>query len=132
MTFRVEIEGDEKVKMQLQGASEATQMAAKKVQKAQAENLKKECEATSPVDTGLYKSNWKVTSEQDTYYVRNPTWYGQYLVYPNGRMVGSPKADLPQKGIIHNVRGIVQRHKKKYRNNMITEIQEVLKGMGQL
>lgn len=80
-----------------------------------AQKMLREIKATAPKDTGEYRNNWRIErdrGEDDEIYIVNDTRHGPYLVFPNSKMVGSPHADDPSQGIVHNVRGIVHKHRQ--------------------
>lgn len=126
MGIRFEVQNLATVRAKMRAATAAITGAAEDGQKDTAEEILDEVIDTSPVRTGRYKSNWDLVEAGDTVYIYNDTPYGKYLVFPNSHMVGSPKADVPSRGIIHNVRGIIQKHKSTYKNNMTKRIRGVL------
>lgn len=80
------------------------------------DSLYEEIYQTSPVDTGTYKGNWEIVRKDDKeIHIKNETDYSVHLVFPNERMIGAKGADVPSRGILHNVRGIVHRRRKDLR-----------------
>lgn len=96
--------------------------------KAYAERLKKEIEDTSPVDTGRYKADWHIEEDksEDMIYIVNTVPYAKHLVFPNSQFVGSPAADAPSQGILHNVRGIVHSRQAGFLDNVLSAVRSVL------
>lgn len=127
--MRVEIENVQEVRLAMLNAESRVASAVRDVQDDYADDIKSELVRTSPVKTGKYKGNWDTETDDDVRYVKNDTEYGKYLVYPNQKMVGSPKADKPGEGIIHNVRGTVHRMKAEYSKDMIKRVRSVLDSM---
>lgn len=126
MTFKVEVKNIGKINAKLKSLQAAVGEVADEVQDEEAEALKEEVVRTSPVRSGTYQGNWKLEEKGDVIFLRNDTDYAKYLVYPNAKMRGSPKADKPSAGILHNVRGIVHKHKAKYESNMTSKIRSTL------
>lgn len=84
------------------------------------QKLYKELRDTSPVDSGTYKGNWTTKLTDLGAAIMNDTEYAKYLVNPNRKMVGVSSADLPGRGILHNVEGIVFSKKEEF-NEMIED-----------
>lgn len=126
MGIRFEVENMKEVQGKMRLASSLVGKAVDSGKKDTAEAILEEVERTSPVDTGRYKSNWDMVEKDDTVYIVNDTPYAKYLVFPNQHMVGSSKADVPSAGIQHNVRGIVKKHQKSYKEKVTTKVKGVL------
>lgn len=96
----------------------------------EAEELLDKIKETAPVETGEYKNDWHIEKRPEDprgdIFIVNTTEHGPYLVYPNSKMVGSEKADVPSQGIMHNVRGIVARHRKGYKDRVAEFIKDAL------
>ena len=93
-----------------------------------AEELKEKLEVTSPVYSGTYKSNWELEEAEDGdgWLITNDTPYARYLVFPNTVMQGSPRADDPGRGILHNVRGYVFEERRGLRNKARVKIRRLI------
>lgn len=129
MGFRVEVQGEAEVLRSLKTADAAVSNAVKEVQKDNAEEIKKRIEDTAPVRTGRYRDDWELKEKGGVHYLKNTISYAPYLVYPNGRFVGSAAADDPSRGILHNVRGIVHEQREKYKKSMIKDVRKTLEAL---
>lgn len=102
----------------ISGTEEAT--------RKQAEEILKEIQETAPVDTGRYKNDWRIEEEGDFIFIINDVPYGQHLVFPNANFVGSPHADDPGAGILHNVRGIVHSNQSGFLDGVRSRLRGLL------
>ncbi|MFB6236935.1 MAG: HK97 gp10 family phage protein [Halopenitus sp.] len=128
--FDAEINGFENTQSNLTDIDGRVVAAKDDATEAYAKSLLREIKKTAPVDTGEYKNDWRI-EERDSdprgdVFIVNSTLHGPYLVFPNQKMVGSEKADDPSRGIIHNVRGIVQGHKMSFKETFASYIQNAL------
>lgn len=127
MGIRLEIENEQEVRAAMLATEGAVAEAVDQVRDDYTEKVYREMRHTSPVRTGTYKSNWSKEKDSDgARLVTNDTEYGPYLVWPNQHMIGSPKADKPGPGIIHNVRGRIKKMRAAYSKEMITKVNGVL------
>jgi hypothetical protein len=128
MTLKIEIVNLASAKSRLRGAASKISGGVFDGQEEVAEDIFDEVKRTSPVRSGTYKSNWDMIEDEskNVIFLHNDTKYAKYLVYPNTRMVGSPRADDPTRGIIHNVRGIVQKHKSGYSDKVSDKVSSIM------
>lgn len=88
-----------------------------------AEELKRELEATSPVDTGEYKGAWAIEEvDKNHVVVYNSAEHARFVGLPNRKMIGSSYADDPQEGILHDVEAIAY----SQRSNMKSTVSDHL------
>lgn len=127
--MRVEIENEQQVIRRLEAADSRITLAVESGQEEFADELVTELENTSPVRTGEYKGSWGTDEEGDTVYIVNNDPKAKYLVFPNQRMRGSPKADLPAQGILHNVRGITFNKRRSYREKVSSKIRNAARSL---
>lgn len=92
-----------------------------------AQEVKDDLEKTSPVDTGEYQSSWYIfQADYDEVWVLDEADHAKFVMLPNSRMVGSPSADLPSQGILHNVKGVAKSHQKGLNLNMAGKLKEMI------
>lgn len=90
-----------------------------------AEEVKQDLEDTSPIDTGEYKNSWYIYSvKENEVWVLNEADHAKYVMLPNSRMVGSPSADLPTSGILHNAEGVAKGHSTDLSSKIQQAIEE--------
>lgn len=123
----VDTQGFDSTIKKLGGSSAIVFAEAKDTQRDVAGELKDELVRTSPEDTGTYKGNWHIREESDAVYIVNDTPYWPYLVLPNSKFQGSPSADDPGRGIIHNVRGIVHKYRAQYEAGLINKLKNLFR-----
>lgn len=79
-----------------------------------AEEIKQAEEDTSPVDTGAYRDSWYIEpiAEDEVLILSDgdDAPHNKYVMLPNQRFVGNPKADIPSQGILHNYKGVAKRN----------------------
>lgn len=91
-----------------------------------AEEVKDDLEDSSPVDTGDYQAGWYIFPlEEEEVWILNEVEHAQYVMLPNSKMVGSPEADLPASGILHNVKGRAKTHSDSYRQSLIDKLEDM-------
>jgi hypothetical protein len=56
----------------------------------------------------------------------NEADHAKYVMLPNVVMVGSPSADLPAQGILHNVKGVARRKQRGMKNNFIQNFKDLI------
>jgi len=78
-----------------------------------AEEIKEAEQDTAPVDTGDYKNSWYIEpiSEDEVLVLSDgdEAPHNKYVMLPNQRFVGNPKADIPSQGVLHNYKGVAKR-----------------------
>lgn len=90
-----------------------------------AEEVKNDLEASSPEDTGEYKSSWYIFPvKEDEVWILNEADHAKFVMLPNSKMVNASGADLPASGVLHNVKGRAKKHSESYKQNMIEELKE--------
>jgi hypothetical protein len=91
-----------------------------------AEEIKDAEQETAPVDTGDYKNSWYIEpiAEDEVLVLSDgdEAPHNKYVMLPNQRFVGNPKADIPSQGVLHNYKGVAKRKK----NALTDSIQSVL------
>lgn len=130
MVFDSEISGFDETQNNLKQKTDSVVASAEVGSMEEAEYLLQKIKTTAPVASGTYREDWRIekrpNDDRGDIFIVNSTEHGPYLVFPNKRMVGSSKADLPSQGIIHNVRGIVHSHRRDYRDAIIDIIKDAL------
>lgn len=112
---------------QFEAAAEASKGNANDALREFAEEVRDEFEETSPVDTGEYKSSWFIIEADDNLvYIVNSANHAKYLVFPNSHFMGNPGADVPSRGIYHNVRGIVHQKKSEWEASLLGKLRNKL------
>lgn len=128
-SWGAELTGLDEVQLRLLSLGILTRGMADEDLRELAEEIEDELIDTSPVDTGEYKASWEIREVSPTeIHIVNTASHAKYLVYPNRRMIGSPSADRPAEGIIHNVKGIVLKKKAENRDGLIPNISSLFKG----
>lgn len=84
-----------------------------------------EVQKTAPVDTGTYRDGWHLEENKGDMYLVNDVDYARYIVYPNRKMVNSPYADDPTRGILHNVRGIVYSKRTRFKAGVVARLRSI-------
>ena len=124
----IEVQNADEVNMDLAEADRSlTQRIQGQSMEDFAEELKDEFIETSPVRTGEYQSSWDMREEDDGYVIYNDADHAIYLVLPNQNMVGSSKADDPGRGITHDVRGIVFRRRRDFKESISRTLRRALR-----
>lgn len=128
--FDADIDGFDDVQDNISEVDNSAVIATREGGAIFARSLLAEIEATAPRDTGAYAGDWRIeerpNDDRGDIFIVNSTEHGPYLVFPNQKMVGSAKADDPSRGILHNVRGIVHRHRMDYKESVISAIMKRL------
>lgn len=125
--FDFEIHGEEGIKDDMTKFVNETKGVANEALVEFAKECKDEIESTAPVDTGEYRDSWYIIqAKENLVYLVNNAEHGKYVVFPNSAMVGSPSADLPSQGILHNVRGIIHEKKSEYEASFIQKLRNKL------
>lgn len=127
--MRIDVENLTDVKLKMAAAEKAVKESIEDDQEEFTDDLLGKLKKTSPVDTGQYKNAWEMAKERgkkSKFVIKNNAPHAKYLVYPNERMVGAEGADKPSRGILHNARGIIFRHRDEYVKKMATAIKKVL------
>lgn len=78
-----------------------------------AEEIKEKEQETAPVDSGDYRDSWYIEpiSEEEVLILSdgNDAPHNKYVMLPNQRFVGNPKADISSQGVLHNYKGVAKR-----------------------
>lgn len=127
--FDVEYVGDTPGDIE-QRLAETSTLGRRRVNEAlreTAEEVKADLEATSPVDTGEYQGSWYIFPvEEGEVWILNEADHAKFVMLPNTQMIGSPHADLPGSGVLHNVKGRAKRHKEAYRQGLIDGLTDMI------
>lgn len=120
--FGVEMHGSDDIDSALKHKAETAIGGTNDELRDLAEDILDEIEATAPVDTGEYKSSWRIEeiSEGEVWLV-NDAEHAPYLVFPNSwfREIGVGNSV----GILHNVKAIVY----SYRTDIIGRLKHAFR-----
>ena len=124
--FDVEMMGEDKVSNRLDAIADGSRGKTNEALVEVAEEVKEDLEDTSPVDDGVYVDSWYIyEAKEDEVWILNSAEHAKFVMFPNSKMVGSNKADLPAQGILHNVEGIAKSHNKNLMQAISEKIQEL-------
>jgi len=129
-SFDVEYVGDTPgdIQNRLSNLDDATRRRTNAALRKTAEEVKEDLEETSPVDTGKYQESWYIRPiANDEVWILNGAEHAKYVMLPNRQMIGVANADFPAQGILHAVKSRAKQHSDSYRENMVEELQDMIR-----